>query len=186
MHNLNYYIWGKTKGKIKIDNSQDEKTKNFIIKCLYLLLYHIMTVPTLNYPLFKNYILGKITDLYKQGFLSEPEILLYIKFLITLGNKSSNIFRYAFVLLDSITKAKNDNNISNQIIYNIIKFTKDTVVQNNKKKYLLALMINITDLLMFDHVDITEITQKAINDLLIQIYLFQYRNNLFFNLIKYD
>ena len=45
-------------------------------------------------------------------------------------------------------------------------------------------MINITDLLMFDHVDITEITQKAINDLLIQMYLFQYRNNLFFNLIK--
>ena len=52
------------------------------------------------------------------------------------------------MLLDSITKAKNDNNISNQIIYNIIKFTKDTVVQNNKKKYLLALMINITDLLI--------------------------------------
>ena len=40
-------------------------------------------------------------------------------------------------------------------------------------------MTNIIDLLMFDQVSITEQTQKAINDPLVQMYLFQYKNDLF-------
>ena len=184
VHDVSYYIRASVNGRICIENSQPEHIKNFITKGFYLLLYNVLTDSFVNDSKLKSFILNKLTELYRQGFFDETEILLYVKFLIILGSKKSNIFRFAFVLLNKIIASKNDNNISNQIIYNIIKFTKETVVLNNKKKYLLPLMTNIIDLLMFDQVSITEQTQKAINDLLVQMYLFQYKVNLFFNLLQ--
>ena len=183
INNIIYYTSVKANSKININNFQKESTKNFISKGLYILLYDVMMEISSSDIKNKFFLLEKLTELYIQGFFSETEILLYVKFLIILGSKKTNILRFSYLLLDMITRRKNDNNISNQMIYNVIKFTKETIVQNNKKKYKLA-MTNIVDLLMFDHVNITEQTQKSINDLLAQMYLFQYKNDLFFSLLK--
>ena len=56
----------------------------------------------------KFFLLEKLTELYIQGFFSETEILLYVKFLIILGSKKTNILRFSYLLLDMITRRKND------------------------------------------------------------------------------
>ena len=162
-----------------------ETNKDFIIKMFYFLFENILTDPTkLQNDKLVNLLFRKITILYKDNFYNVNEIILYVKFTFILGAKSSTIIRYALILFNMIIDAKNDNNIANSLIFNIVKFIKENLIEHNNLVFLLSKLIDINDLLMFENIDINEQTQNELVDLLCQMNLFQFRKKFYDALVS--
>ena len=158
--------------------------KPFITKMFLILLETILTDSSKlqNEKLMKLF-LGKLTSLYAIDFFNQHEMLLYVKFAFILGNKSSTIVRYALILFNMIINVKHDNVISNEMIFNIVKFIKDNLIAKNNQVFLLSKLLDINDLLMFDNVDINKHTQQELTDLLCHMNLFQFRKKFFDELV---
>ena len=158
--------------------------KPFITKMFLILLETILTDSSKlqNEKLMKLF-LGKLTSLYAIDFFNQHEMLLYVKFAFILGNKSSTIVRYALVLFNMIINAKHDNAISNEMIFNIVKFIKDNLIAKNNQVFLLSKLLDINDLLMFDNVDINKHTQRELTDLLCHMNMFQFRKKFYDELV---
>ena len=175
----NYLLYCQTSSCL-IHLSTLNSHKEFITKMFYILIETILIDPN-KCPNGKilELLFGKITQLYKLNYFNNNEMLLYVKFIFVLGSQSFTNIKYSLILFDTTLKINNDNNISNPMIFNIVKFIKDNLSNINNKEFLISKLTEVNELLMFDNVDINEQTQNELNDLLSQINLFQFSKKFF-------